>query len=71
MRFGALGTTPFVVQADAENLPWVKAILVKEGEQASRPEGIGVGHWTAEEWQDVETSARKGRQQQQQQPQHQ
>ena len=49
MRFCVLGTMPFVVQAGAENLPWVKAILAKEAEHASKPEGIGVGHWTAEE----------------------
>ena len=60
---------PFVVKAGAENLPWARAIHAKEAEHASRPESIGVGHWTAEEWQDLEASARWGSQQQQQQQQ--
>ena len=71
MRFRVLGMMPFVVQAGAEKMPWVEAILAKGAEHASRSDDIGVGHWTAEEWQDLETSARRGSQQQQQQQQQQ
>ena len=64
-----MGTVSFVVEADAPDWRWVRSILAKEAEHASRPESIGVGHWTAEEWQDLEASARWGSQQQQQQQQ--
>ena len=35
---------PFVVAEDAADLPWIKAILAKEAEYASKPEGSEVGH---------------------------
>ena len=38
-----LDKMPFVVQAGAENVSWVKAILAKKAEHSSRPEGIEVG----------------------------
>ena len=43
--FWVLVTMPFVVQAGAEDLPWVMAILTKEDEHASGPRAIvwGIG----------------------------
>ena len=68
---------PFVVEAGAADLSWVRAILEKE-EHASRHESIGLGHWTVEEWQNIEAYAQQKQQQQrvayqyaQQQKQHQ
>ena len=58
MRFWVLGTMPFVVKADAAYSPWVRAIVAKETEDASRSESVGVGLWTAEERQDLQSSAR-------------
>ena len=63
---------PFVVPEDAADLPWIKAILAKEVEHASKPEGPGMGHWTTEEWQTFEAitrrdSQRRAAQQEQQQ----
>ena len=49
MSFWVLGTMHFVVKADAAYSPWVRTILAKEAEHASRAESVGVGHWTAEE----------------------
>lgn len=49
-----MGTVPFAVAADAADVPWIEAILTKEAEHAGRPEGFGVGHWTAEELNDIE-----------------
>ena len=61
----------FVVEAGAECLPWVKAILAKEGEHASRSERNRLGHCTVEEWQALEAIARLDAQQQLQQHQQQ
>ena len=36
-------TVPFVVPEDAADLLWIKAILAKEVEHASKPEGPGMG----------------------------
>ena len=51
--FWVLAAMRFEVEAGAENLPWVRAILAKE-EHARRPESNRLGHWTAEEWQNKE-----------------
>ena len=54
-----------MVETGATALPWVKAILVKE-EHASRPESIGLGHFSmAEEWQNIEAYGQQLQQHQQ------
>ena len=50
----------FVLKADAADMLWVRTILAKEAEDTRRPESIEMGHWTAEDWKDLETSARWG-----------
>ena len=61
----------FEVAPGAEDIPWIKAILAKQkwgdGQTEQEMAALGVGYWTAEEWQKLEATGEYDKQQQKQQ----